>query len=368
MQTPFRTSDSLNCVGSHSEDWSDAEFVPCPNTTFPSLVQTLQPANMIDSFIPTTIPIPSSIPIPIQTHKKSTLPSLLPSLPPMTLPSSISNPGEKQKQLEGPTAAPTGSIFLIDDPANIFDPSDTKLSCSRNEGYQIDESIFGTAMNFAYSIETSTREIDVLLISNLEKVILRSLDGSILDCSSSFLENGSSRKLLSDDKSSNGLVSVDSSPRDKISDEICSPKDENAQACYVIEGVMTLYFTSDDVNMIMDAKKKVLKSMLLSMAGGELLSDDMPSLLRVSYLGPYVTEEIGKRAIDTAGEEYEDLGTLNTVFITMGSTIFVAVFAYLVRGRFLSRQPAESNVSIHDGSIHDDSVHDDSIHVEPEAV
>jgi len=149
--------------------------------------------------------------------------------------------------------------------------------------------------------------------------------------------------------------------------EFCSPQDENAQACYVIEGAMTLYFTSDDENLIMDAKKEILKSILISMAGGEFLSDGMPSLLRVRYLRPNLTQKLGI-PIDAKNVENEDSPTINTLGIAVGSTVFVAVCAYLVRGRVLSRGPAESNASLHDESIHSESIHDESINVESEAV
>eukprot|EP00588_Corethron_pennatum_P035374 CAMPEP_0194346684 /NCGR_PEP_ID=MMETSP0171-20130528/105568_1 /TAXON_ID=218684 /ORGANISM="Corethron pennatum, Strain L29A3" /LENGTH=330 /DNA_ID=CAMNT_0039113845 /DNA_START=118 /DNA_END=1110 /DNA_ORIENTATION=+ len=330
MQAPNLTSGPLNCVGSNSEDYSDAEFVPCPNTTFPSAY-----------------------------NPQKTLDSRTAALTGSNAPT-ISQPDDNNDNIILIDDDNDDNIILVVDPESIFEAPETKLSCSRKEGYQINTNIFSTVMNFAYIIETSTSEIDLSIISNLEKAILKSLDESILDCSSLFLENGSSRKLQSKDKSSNGLVSVDSNPSDEISDEVCSPQHENAQACYVIEGRMALYFTSDDVNMIMDAKQELLKSILISMAEGEFLSDDMPFLLRVGYLRPYITEEIRK---PQSSDPNEDAGKMNLVIITTSSTFFVAVFAFVVRRKVLSRQSAEIN-----GSNHDQSIHDDSIHVESEQV
>lgn len=303
MQASNLGSDPLNC-GSHSEDFTDAEFVLCPEI--------------------------------IESYQK-TLDN--PVTPPL---SQLDNIGD--------------IIILIEDPESIFEPSDTKLSCSRKEGVKIDAKIYGTVLNFAYTIETSTDKINPSIVNDLEKAVLSSLDDFILDCSSSFLENGTTRKLLSEDNSSNGLVSVDSNPSDEILEESCIAQHADAVACHVIEGRMALYFASDDVNMIMDVKQDLLKSILLSMADGELLSADMPFVLRVSYLRPDVTEEIRKpRSMgQTEGED-----TMNTAII-VGSTFFVAVFAYAVRAKVLSRQPAESNASNHDQSINDDSVLVDS--------
>jgi len=306
MQASNPASDPLNC-GSHSEDGSDAEFAPCPSSADTN-----------------------------ESHQKKLD---IPVTPPL---SQLDNIGD--------------IIILIEDPESIFEPSDTKLSCSRKEGVKIDAKIYGTVLNFAYTIETSTDKINPSIVNDLEKAVLSSLDDFILDCSSSFLENGTTRKLLSEDNSSNGLVSVDSNPSDEILEESCIAQHADAVACHVIEGRMALYFASDNVNMIMDVKQDLLKSILLSMADGELLSADMPFVLRVSYLRPDVTEEIRKpRSDQTEGED-----TMNTGIIVASSTFFVAVFAYAVRAKVLSRQPAESNASNHDQSINDDSVLVDS--------
>jgi len=262
---------SSNCVGSNSEDFSLAEFVPCPTDS------------------------PSS--------------------------SMSGSPSSKTK-------------------ARNFPVDNTKFGCIINGDERVKTNLVVEQMSFTYSIETST-DMSNTILSDMEKTILSSLDESALDCSSLY-----SRKLEELQKLS-GLVSVDTKPNDKISNNFCAKTLTDAEECSVIEAKMTLFFTSNEKSLIQEAKVVLLKSILNSMKDDQFVAGN---ILKVSYLGPAIIETIDGRSTPKNPRE-ESSDNMDTVFIAMGSTIFVAGFAYLVRRRVLcSKSTGESD----DMSINED--------------
>jgi len=167
--------------------------------------------------------------------------------------------------------------------------------------------------------------------------MLRTLSMSTLHCESLVLASSRGESRFLKEHKPSGFASISSFPIDRISDsETCEVENSNSISCYVVDGGLSLEVTSSDELVINLQKIEILKALVKSMASGEFISNEIPDLLYLRYLGPDVVD-ILRDGVAMKNFENDDLSSLDFAYIALGSTLFVAIFAYFTRRRFLPR-------------------------------
>jgi len=112
---------------------------------------------------------------------------------------------------------------------------------------------------------------------------------------------------------------------------------------------MTLEFISDNASEIDLQKAEILKYLIKSMANDEFLSDEMPQILKLRFLGPDVVNTISEG--NSVKNLDDGFNTYDFAYIALGSTLFVAVFAYFTRRRFLPSPHQQENTTEDDSNL-----------------
>jgi len=216
----------------------------------------------------------------------------------------------------------------------VSDHVEKKYSCLTSQGTG-SRKLTKVPLKFTYLVETSSNSTDFL--SDLESAMLRTLSMSTLQCESLVVASSLGESRLLEEHKSSGFASISSFPIDTISDsEICEVENSNSVSCYVVDGGLSLEVTSSDELVINLQKIEILKALVKSMASGEFLSNGIPELLYLRYLGPDVVDVLRDGGA-VNNFENDDLSSLDFAYIALGSTLFIAIFAYFTRRRFLPR-------------------------------